>query len=60
MCVGERSGRRNHYELRVDLPLGEPVVEDGFLRDLVAVIQAGQRYRHHSRLSWQHLTELSL
>jgi predicted transcriptional regulator len=37
-----KEGRRNHYELRVDLPLGEPLVEDGFLRDLVAVIQAGE------------------
>ena len=34
-----KEGRRNHYELRVDLPLVEPVVEHGFLRDLVAVIQ---------------------
>jgi len=37
-----KEGRRNHYELRVDLPLGEPLVEDGFLRDLVAVIHAGE------------------
>jgi DNA-binding IclR family transcriptional regulator len=35
-----REGRRNRYELRVDLPFGEPVVEDGFLRDLLAVIRA--------------------
>ena len=37
-----KEGRRNHYELRVDLPWGEPVVEDCFLRDLVAVIQAAE------------------
>jgi DNA-binding transcriptional ArsR family regulator len=35
-----REGRRSRYELRVDLPLGDPVVEDSLLRDLLAVIAA--------------------
>jgi len=35
-----KEGRCNRYEVRVDLPLGEPVVEDRFLRDLVAIVQA--------------------
>jgi DNA-binding IclR family transcriptional regulator len=35
-----REGRRSRYELRVDLPLGDPVVQDSLLRDLLAVIAA--------------------
>jgi len=39
-----REGRRNRYQLRVDLPLGDPVVEDGLLADLLAVIE-GEKHR---------------
>ena len=35
-----REGRRNRYRLRVDLPLGDPVVEDGLLSDLLTVIKS--------------------
>ena len=35
-----REGRRNRYRLRVDLPLGDPVVEDGLLSDLLTVIES--------------------
>jgi DNA-binding MarR family transcriptional regulator len=39
-----REGRRNRYQLRVDLPLGDPVVEDGLLADLLTAIE-GEKHR---------------
>jgi DNA-binding IclR family transcriptional regulator len=33
-----RQGRRNHYRLNPDLPLGDPVVEEQSLRELLRLI----------------------
>jgi len=33
-----RNGRRNHYRLNPDLPLGDPVVEERSLRELLRLI----------------------
>jgi winged helix-turn-helix DNA-binding protein len=34
----ERRGRRNHYTLRTNLPLRDPLVQDRKLADLVAML----------------------
>jgi DNA-binding IclR family transcriptional regulator len=39
-----RNGRRNHYRLNADLPLGDPVVEEQSLRELLRLI--ARRDRH--------------
>jgi DNA-binding transcriptional ArsR family regulator len=37
-----KEGRRNRYELRIGLPLGDPVAEDGLLADLLGVIEGSK------------------
>ena len=39
----ERRGRRNHYEVRTDLPLRHPLVQEGEIGDLLGVLLKQRR-----------------
>src|ERR1700754_791052 len=39
----ERQGRRNHYEVRTDLPLRHPLVQEGEIGDLLEVLVRQRR-----------------